>query len=351
MNWTRDDQSVRSRFRCAVRLAGVPDGQPLVVAVSGGGDSLALLDLVAREAGTRRWHPHVVHLDHGWRPDSGDDGAFVRERARRLGLPSTGFSIRLPAGGVPSEAGARSGRRQALLRVARRLGTRTVFLGHTRDDQAETICLHLLRGTGIRGLVGMAPRRGIWVRPLLAVGRAELRAYLDRRGLAWREDPTNVDPRYLRNRIRARLLPFLETEIRSGSTEALLRMAEALRSLERKERHAAAVAWERLAPTIGPSAIRLDRPALATYDPALVERILQRAFRRVGRSGVHLAQTHLRALGRAVHDPAPRQFDLPSGVRAFVNAREVHMVASAIDPATPNPVREPDANPVQRGPR
>jgi len=249
-----------------------------------------------------------------------------------------------------------------------------VLLGHTEDDQVETICLHLLRGTGIRGLVGMAPRRGIWVRPLLSVGRSELRSYLQRRGLEWREDPTNLDPRFLRNRIRTRLLPFLKTEVRPGSSAALLRMAEVLRPLDRRDRNAAGRAWDDLAPAVEPSVIRLARPALASYDPALVERILQRAFRRVGRSGVHLTAAHLGALGRAVHDPAPRRFDLPSGVRAFVNAQEVLLVAVAAEPAPPtavpgdrgsaqapdpqstrepdaNPVRPPGANAVERGPR
>lgn len=330
MNWTRDDVSVRSRFRGALRRAGIPDGSNLVLAVSGGSDSLSLLDLTAREAPSRRWRLRVVHIDHGWREGSAQDAAAVREEARRRGLASTGLRIRSTVwargGGESREAIARSLRRHGLRRVARRTGAEAILLGHTRDDQVETILLHLLRGTGLRGLVGMEVRRGLWVRPLLDVGREELKAYLGRRGLGWQEDPTNTDPAFLRNRVRHRLLPLIESEIRPGTDKVLLRMADALKSLERRHHREVADCWRKLAPRRSEGAIHLDRPPLATYDADLVEGILQRAFRAVSGGGTHLGQAHLRALEQAVRDSAPRQFDLPAGVRAFVNAREVRLV-------------------------
>ena len=331
MSWTRDDVSVRSRFRHALRTAAIPDGSTLIVAVSGGSDSLALLDLVSREARSRGWRPRVVHVDHGWRGDSPLDASAVRETARSLGLASAGFRIRPSAWTRRSsrEATARALRRKALRRVAQRTGAAAILLGHTRDDQIETILLHLLRGTGIRGLVGMAVRRGIWVRPLLSVTRSELQGYLDRRGLGWRDDPTNQDLGFLRNRVRHRLLPLLESEIRPGAGKVLLRMADALRSLERRHRREVDQSWCALAPRQVEGAIHLDRLPLSTYDPDLVEGILQRAFRAVSGVGSHLGQAHLRALEQAVRDPDPRQFDLPAGVRAYVNAREVRLVVSS----------------------
>ena len=362
MNWTKADVSIRARFRHGIRLARIPgggrsgaesssgsspsvrdgrsteatsldDGATILVSVSGGADSVALLDLAVREARSRRWRLHVLHVDHGWRPDSGDDARFVRELARSLGLPSSGYRIRQDAWDRSAlgsrEATARALRRRAARRLATRIGARAVLLGHNRDDQVETILLQLLRGTGLRGLVGMPPRRGIWVRPLLEVGREELREYLRRRQIDWREDSSNQDLRYLRNRLRHRLLPLIEAEIRPGAAKSLLRMADALRSQALRFDREVQDAWIALSPERDGEAIRLDRPKLANYDPDLVEGILQRAFRAVSKGPAQLGQAHLRALEQALRNSVPRQFDLPSGVRAFVNAREVRLVVTA----------------------
>jgi tRNA(Ile)-lysidine synthase len=175
----------------------------------------------------------------------------------------------------------------------------------------------------------MELRRGLWVRPLLEVGRSELRDYLGRRELPWRDDPSNTDLAFLRNRVRHKLLPLIESEIRPGVGKVLLRMSDALGSLETRQRREVAECWKALAPRRVHGAIRLDRPQLSTYDPDLVEGILQRAFRAVSPTGFHLGQAHLRALEQAVRDPVPRQFDLPAGVRAFVNTHEVRLVVSA----------------------
>lgn len=194
-------------------------GDPVAVAVSGGLDSVALLDLLAA---TKRWHGaqlEVVTIDHGLRADSALDAEFVQHVAAGAGLPCT--TIRVQVAAPAGEAEMRAARYAALEGVA----VRRVALAHHRDDLAETMLLQLLRGSGTAGLAGMRPVRGRYVRPLLGIGKDEVRAWAAARGLVWREDPTNADPRFARNRIRNEVLPLLES-VRAGATRALARSAE-----------------------------------------------------------------------------------------------------------------------------
>jgi tRNA(Ile)-lysidine synthase len=196
-------------------------GQHVAVAVSGGLDSVVLLDVLLA---TRAWHEgelSVVTVDHGMRPGSAEDAVFVADLAREGGLRFR--SIALALGPDASEDTARTARFAAFDGVP----SDVVALAHHRDDQAETVLLHLLRGTGPAGLSGMAVRRGRFVRPLLGEPRDALLAYARHRGLTWREDPSNADPRYLRNRVRHEVLPLLE-EVRPGAREALARAARAV---------------------------------------------------------------------------------------------------------------------------
>jgi tRNA(Ile)-lysidine synthase len=195
------------------------EGQSVAVAVSGGIDSVVLLDVLCE---TIRWHRavlSVVTVDHGVRPGSAEDVAFVQALAAERGLPVQAFA---PPPRGPSEASLRE-QRYAVLDS---LPTDRVALGHHRDDLAETVLIRLMRGTGPTGLAAMRPRRGRYVRPLLDVGRPEILAYAQARGLRWVEDPTNQQLEALRNQLRHRILPLLE-QIRPGSTGSLARSARA----------------------------------------------------------------------------------------------------------------------------
>lgn len=210
--------------RCGVG----PDGR-LGLAVSGGADSIALLHLAADCAARQDLRVHVLHVDHRLRSGSGADARFVETVVGSLGLPSTTLRpARRPAPGQRAEAWARELRYFALDAAARALGCRWVATAHTLDDQSETVLLRALRGTGTGGLGGIPPVRGRFVRPLLWTRRAELRSWLDERGLAWREDPTNADLRHERNWLRSSIVPLLEAR-RPGSVEALARLADAAR--------------------------------------------------------------------------------------------------------------------------
>ncbi len=192
----------------------LPPGASALVAASGGPDSTALLYSLGALAAAERWRLGVAHLDHALRPESADDAAFVRRQAASLGLPFLDARVDVrshPAGaGRSTEEAARIARRSFLIRAAREFGADAVALGHTVDDQAETVLLNLTRGAGTLGLAAMPPATDIFVRPLLARTRTDALAYLDELGVPWREDPTNRDPSFLRNWFRLEVLPTLE---------------------------------------------------------------------------------------------------------------------------------------------
>lgn len=209
---------LRHRIGEAIRRRALwSAGDRVAVAVSGGVDSVVLLDLLLA---TRRWHGgalEVVTVDHGLRPDSADDAAFVEALAAGRGVPCRRADLAL---GRASEAESRAAR----YAVLDALDVDRVALAHHRDDLAETVLLHLVRGTGTLGLAGLRWRRGRYVRPLLGTGRAELRAWAAARDLPWRDDPTNADAAFLRNRLRADVLPRLEAA-RPGAVASIARSA------------------------------------------------------------------------------------------------------------------------------
>jgi tRNA(Ile)-lysidine synthase len=209
---------------------GIPHDAAIVLAVSGGPDSTALLHGAAHLVKTdaRSWRMTVAHLDHALRPGSADDAQTVADAAGALGLP---FEMRrtdvaaLAASEHRSlEDAGRQARYRFLEEVAAAHGPDALIAtAHTADDQAETILLRLARGSGLRGIRGMPGRRGRIVRPLLAARRAALRAALDDAGIAYAIDATNADPEHAaRNRVRAELLPALE-RLNPSAVEALVR--------------------------------------------------------------------------------------------------------------------------------
>jgi tRNA(Ile)-lysidine synthase len=224
------------------RLLRLAPQDPLVLAVSGGGDSVALAHLV-RRAGRRAV---VAHLDHALRPDSGEDFLFVRDLAQRLGFPF--YGERVEVGRIARERGknlealAREVRYAFLHRVAKEVGAKAILTAHTLDDQAETVLLKLLQGTA-RGL-GIREKEGMVVRPLLPFTREALRAYLLGLGEAWREDPTNRDLSLDRNYLRLSVLPLI-LERFPRAREALARFAQAR---EEEEAFLEGVAEVRLLP-------------------------------------------------------------------------------------------------------
>ncbi|EYT57515.1 MULTISPECIES: tRNA lysidine(34) synthetase TilS [Microbacterium] len=224
-----------AEIRLAVRtaLAALPEGSTVIVALSGGADSLALAAATAFEAPRRGLRTASVTVDHGLQDDSAEVAARAARTAAELGLDPLVVRVDVAGEGGP-EAAARDARYRVLREAAADVRAAAVLLGHTLDDQAETVLLGLARGSGATSLQGMAPVRedddGVrWVRPLLGVRRETTRVFCAASALDPWDDPHNLDDRYARVRVRERVLPVLEAELGPGIAEALVRTAEQLR--------------------------------------------------------------------------------------------------------------------------
>lgn len=224
-----------AEIRLAVRtaLADLPDGATVIVALSGGADSLALAAATAFEAPKLGLRAASLTVDHGLQDDSAEVASRAARAATALGLDALIVRVDVTGEGGP-EAAARDARYGVLRDAAADVRAAAVLLGHTLDDQAETVLLGLARGSGAASLQGMAPVRedddGVrWIRPLLGVRRETTRAFCAASELEVWDDPHNVEDRFARVRARERVLPVLEAELGPGIAEALARTAEQLR--------------------------------------------------------------------------------------------------------------------------
>ena len=217
-------------IRSAVRvwLEKLEPGDLVIVAVSGGADSLALAYALSLEAPKLAIQVHAVTVDHQLQSASGSQAAFVVEQMNSLHVETTieKVTVNITEG---LEASARKARYSALDEVGAKLNAVAIFLGHTRDDQAETVLLGLARGSGTRSLSGMAPHNGKYIRPLLSITREQTEITCKEAGLLAWQDPHNSDSNFARVRVRTEALPTLERTIGPGISEALARSAELLR--------------------------------------------------------------------------------------------------------------------------
>lgn len=288
------------------RHAMLAPGDGVVVGVSGGADSVALLRTLHALAPAWRLSLHVLHVDHRLRSDSAAAAAFVQSLARGLGLPVTVVTVEVGPRGS-REAAARAARYRALERHAERVGADRIALGHTADDQTETVLMRLLSGAGLRGLAGIPPVRGRVIRPLLGVRRTAIEDELRRLGVTWIEDPTNRDVRFTRNRIRHRLLPLL-ARAQPGAVGVLDRLARLARDTTTTLDTLAARELERLARE-EPDAVTLPRSALAALPRPLGAEVLRQAAVRLG-SGTPLRAWAYRGLARVLGARPPRRLRL-----------------------------------------
>jgi tRNA(Ile)-lysidine synthase len=272
--------SLIESVRRTIRTHGLlPEGSRVAVALSGGADSVALLHVLRELAEAEGFRlTGVVHLNHQLRgADADADERFCADCASRLQLPIEVERVDVAAlartAGVSIEEAAHDARCDFYDRAAARLGATVVGVAHTKDDQAETFLLRLLRGAGPRGLSGMHPRSGIVVRPLLEASRADVLAFVRRRHLEFREDASNQDLGIPRNRIRHELLPLLASYT-NGIVDVLDRAAMVARDdAEYLDAVAAAAAAGVVTET--PRGVELDVDALLREPPAIRRRIIR----------------------------------------------------------------------------
>lgn len=300
--------------RLAVRraLADYPVSRPVLVACSGGADSVALAAALAFEARRAGRPAGLITVDHNLQPGSEQQAARVVALGRELGLdPVLAESVRVSSGNGP-EGDARTARYRAL---AAFVPAHLILLGHTADDQAETVLLGLGRGSGPRSIAGMRPVSGDYLRPLLALRRRQTEAACAALHLAWWQDPHNVDDRYRRVRLRREVLPLLEDVLAGGVTEALARTAGQLRedldTLDELAERALDDAGRQSAVCGG-----LAVAALVAQPDGIVTRVLKFWAERGGAGA--LSAVHVAGLLRLVrHWHGQAAIDLPGGYRAI----------------------------------
>ena len=304
--------------RLAVRrtLADLDPGDTVVVACSGGADSLALLAATVFEATEPSWQVIGATVDHGLQAGSAEHADRVAEQMRSLGVAeSVTARVKVEAPGLGPEAAAREARYAVLAEIAERFSARVVLLGHTLDDQAETVLLGLTRGSGGRALSGMRRAFEVYRRPLLDVTRADTETACLAEGIEFWTDPHNVDQEFTRVRVRTKVLPLLEEELGPGVAATLARTADLLRA---DTEYLDAVAESALVSALTDGAqVALDVSVLDQLPAAIRSRVLRLAAVQAGAVPAQLFHTHVVAIDRLVTDwHGQKWVELPGHVRA-----------------------------------
>lgn len=343
------------------RVGMPPDQACIVIGVSGGPDSLCLLHALHALSRAHGWSLHVAHLHHGLRGHDADaDAEFVARLAAEWGLPCTVERVDVPALArrkrLAVEEAARQARYAFLARLARGLGTGFIAVGHTADDQAETVLMHFLRGAGLAGLRGMmvvtplaeyrlaeegrempaASEAGplMLLRPLLEVPRTEVEAYCARLGLSPRFDRSNLDKTYFRNRLRHELLPILAT-YNPGIKRVLYRTAAVVTDDYEYLHSGMLQAWARIVRRETATSITFDLAQWRALPPSLGRAVLREAVHRLRRALRNINWEHIERAFRLARDEtrgAGRRATLPQGLMLMVGYHDLVVAEEAALP-------------------
>jgi tRNA(Ile)-lysidine synthase len=323
-------ESVLSTIR---RLSMLKPGDKVLVAVSGGPDSVALLHALWSLRDELGITLHAAHLNHSFRgKESDQDAEYVARLAGNLRVPCTVEKIDVPeiqrTLRLSPEEAARLVRYEFLARVADEVGANRIAVGHTADDQVETVLLNILRGAGIDGLSGMPPVRGRIIRPLIETRRSVVEEYVERHNLRPRIDATNLIATYARNRIRLELLPLLRREYNPEVDAAILRLSElatedsAYLNMEAEETLA------RLKTSQNEQSLSLDVPGLLECRPAIRRRVIRSAVSELRGGLADIGFVHVEDLLRLLDGGKDFRYELPGGIYVE-RAREILTFSSS----------------------
>lgn len=315
----------------------VPEGERVIVAVSGGADSRCALDCLHRMGANLI----AAHLDHGLRPESAREAEFVREFVGTYGHPFVRERWNAPDDQSGVEEAARWARYRFLVRVATERGATCIATGHTLSDQAETILLHLVRGTGLEGLTGMEPCTPLseWselnnpeslylIRPLLRIRHAEALAYCGERGLDWIEDPSNVDPSYARNLVRGQVMPLLE-QLNPQAERSLARAGHSLRPVRDLLDELGENAWNEVVSEAVAERVAFQRERFSEKPLALRLWLVRRAVSVIS-EGAEVGYETTTELARAIAERGYRPARLPPGIELIESGDRATLVSGGM---------------------
>jgi tRNA(Ile)-lysidine synthase len=310
------------------RYSMMENGETVLVAVSGGPDSVALFHALWKLRSDLGIGLHAAHLNHSIRGAASDaDAEYVRRLADALGIGVTIEKIDVPKVRetlrLSIEEAARLVRYDFLERCAAEVGAARIAVGHNADDQVETVLLNLLRGTGIDGISGMPPVREKIVRPLLHTRRSEIEEYIRAEGLQPRIDATNLVPEYTRNRIRLQLLPQLRSGYNSEIDAGILRLSELARDDNAYLNKEAESLLSRSISESAEGSIRLDAAVWAKSPTAIRRRLVRAALRRIGGSIADIGFVHVESFLRLIDAGTNFRYEFPGGV--FVHRSGGHL--------------------------
>lgn len=330
MTWIRKTEEYIREHRL------IEPGETLIAGVSGGVDSVCLLEALCELADDWRWQLHVVHVNHGLRGEAADaDERFVQEICAGKGISCHSVRVDVPAEaaarGIGAEECGRILRREIMEETLRREHADRIVLAHHRDDSVETVLFNLCRGTGIRGLAGIRPADSVYVRPLLWSSRAQIEAFAAERGLAYREDETNREVEYMRNRIRHEVLPLLTERVNDRTVEHIDRASAELAKIddyleqETDKLYAARVT-------------KCDDRWLVSGDlrlepEVLTARLIQRVLTEAAGNSRDITSAHIEAVRDLLDKTAGKRLDLPGQVNCLRTAHgiSVHSADSGDD--------------------
>ena len=312
-------------------------GDAVIVALSGGADSVCLLT-VLKQLATPEFLLRAVHVHHGIRGAEADrDEAFAQKLCESLSVPLCVAYCHVPAyaaeHGLSEEEAGRILRYQVLEKEAGKweqelpAGSRVkIALAHHRDDNAETILHHLLRGSGLTGLAGIRPVQGRRIRPLLCVGREEIRAYLEAGHISWCEDSTNQSPDYTRNRIRSQVLPLLKTAVNEQAEEHILLAGQIIGQADAYLRQQAEEIWQEAVCGREEDLAAIPLTAFARQPEILKTYLIRHMLDQLHPGWKDIGSRHFTAIAELAGKPVGSRLDLPGGLMARTGYETLEIV-------------------------